>query len=320
MRTLPKIAASLMLLLASAAMAQDFPSKPIRVIVPYPPGQASDVISRMLADRMTPAFGQTVLVENKPGAGGNIGTEAGAHSAADGYTVTIATAALPISKLVYKKLGYDPTRDFDGITLMTTMPLVLAVSPALKVNSVAELVAYAKKNPGKLNFASSGVGTSHHLSAELFKQAAGIEMEHVAYKGSPPAHLDLMAGAVNLMFDNIVAVGPHIRSGKLKALAVTSRTRSVIFPDVPTMIESGYPTVETVAWFGAVVPRGTPPAVVKRINAEFVKALTIPEVKQRLQETGAVVVASSPEELQQFMAAENTKWDKVVSTAKISID
>lgn len=320
MTTLSKVAAGLMLALATTAMAQTFPSKPIRVIVPYPPGQASDNISRVLAERMTASLGQPVIVENKPGAGGNIGTEAGARAEADGYTVTIATAAVPISTLVYKKLGYDPVKDFEGVTLMTTMPLVLAISPKLNVNSVAELVEYAKKNPGKLNFASSGVGTSHQLTAEMFKQAAGIQMEHVAYKGSPPAHLDLMAGAVDLMFDNIVAVGPHIKSGKLKALAVTSKSRSPFLPDLPTMAEAGFPKVETVAWFGAVVPDGTPSDVIKRLNTEFVKALNVPEVKQRLQETGAQVTPSSPKEMKDFIQSEITKWDKVVSTAKISIE
>jgi tripartite-type tricarboxylate transporter receptor subunit TctC len=234
--------------------------------------------------------------------------------------MTIGTAALPISKLVYKKLTFDPINDFNGITLMTTMPLVLVVPPALKINTVAELVEYAKNNPGKINFASSGNGTSHQLAGEMFKQYANVDITHVPYKGSPPAHIDLMGGSVDLMFDNIVAVGPHIKSGKLKALAVTSKTRSPMLPNVPTMQEAGYPNIEAVAWFGVLVPKGTPKNIINRLNKEFVAALTIPEIKNKLQESGAQVVASSPEEFDAFMQNEVSKWSTVINNAKISLD
>ena len=304
----------------SLSHAQSFPNKPLKIIVPYPPGQASDQITRMVADKVSQAIGQPILVDNKPGAGGNLGTEIGAKSPADGYTLTIGTAALPISKLVYKKLTFDPINDFNGITLMTTMPLVLVVPPALKVNTVAELVEYAKKNPGKVNFASSGTGTSHQLAGEMFKQYAGVDITHVPYKGSPPAHLDLMGGSVDLMFDNIVAVGPLVKSGKLKALAVTSKTRSPALPNVPTMQESGYPNIEAVAWFGVLVPKGTPKAIINRLNKEFVTALAIPEIKNKLEESGAQVIASTPEDFDAFMQNEVKKWSGVINTAKISLD
>ena len=274
----------------------------------------------MVADKVSQAIGQPIVVDNKPGAGGNLGTEIGAKSPADGYTMTIGTAALPISKLVYKKLTFDPINDFNGITLMTTMPLVLVVPPALKVNTVAELVEYAKKNPGKVNFASSGTGTSHQLAGEMFKQYAGVDITHVPYKGSPPAHVDLMGGSVDLMFDNIVAVGPLVKSGKLKALAVTSKTRSSTLPNVPTMQESGYPNIEAVAWFGVLVPKGTPKAIINRLNKEFVTALAIPEIKSKLEESGAQVIASTSEDFDVFMQNEVKKWSIVINTAKISLD
>jgi tripartite-type tricarboxylate transporter receptor subunit TctC len=304
----------------SLSHAQPFPSKPLKIIVPYPPGQASDQITRMVADKVSQAIGQPIVVDNKPGAGGNLGTEIGAKSPADGYTMTIGTAALPISKLVYKKLTFDPINDFNGITLMTTMPLVLVVPPALKVNTVAELVEYAKKNPGKVNFASSGTGTSHQLAGEMFKQYAGVDITHVPYKGSPPAHVDLMGGSVDLMFDNIVAVGPLVKSGKLKALAVTSKTRSSTLPNVPTMQESGYPNIEAVAWFGVLVPKGTPKAIINRLNKEFVTALAIPEIRSKLEESGAQVIASTSEDFDVFMQNEVKKWSVVINTAKISLD
>jgi tripartite-type tricarboxylate transporter receptor subunit TctC len=304
----------------SLSNAQSFPTKPLKIIVPYPPGQASDLITRMVADKVSQSVGQAIIVENKPGAGGNLGTEIGAKLPADGYTLTIGTAALPISKLVYKKLTFDPINDFNGITLMTTMPLVLVVPPALKVNTVAELVEYAKKNPGKINFASSGNGTSHQLAGEMFKQYAGVDITHVPYKGSPPAHVDLMGGSVDLMFDNIVAVGPLVKSGKLKALAVTSKTRSSILPNVPTMLESGYPNIEAVAWFGVLTPKGTPKNIINRLNKEFVAALTIPEIKNKLEESGAQVIASTSEDFDTFMQNEVKKWSNVINTAKISLD
>jgi tripartite-type tricarboxylate transporter receptor subunit TctC len=300
--------------------AQDFPSRPIRLIVPFPPGSASDVISRLVADRLSPVLGQPVVVDNRPGAGGNIGSELGARAPADGHTLTIATAALPISKHVFRKLPFNPIADFAPVTLMTITPLVLVATPSLPVDSVRELVDYAKKNPNKINFASSGPGTSHHLSGELFKTLAGVDIVHVPFKGSAPAHIDLIAGNVSIMFDNIVPVLPQIKAGKLKALAVTTRTRAPLLPNIPTMEESGFPQFEAVAWFGVLAPAGTPQPVVQRLNREIVKVLNSPDVKSRLTEMGAQVAATTPAEFSRFLAAEVARWEPVVKRAKVVLD
>ena len=317
---LAAMAASTMMAAGGRAFAQNFPTQPLRIIVPFPAGQASDVIVRLLADRISPTLGQPIIVENRPGAGGNIGTEAGARAANDGHTITIATAALPISKLIYRKLPFDPVTDFAPVTRMTTMPLLLVTSPKLGVNSVAELVDYAKKNPGKLSFASSGPGTSHHLAGELFAALAGVKLLHVPYKGSPPAHIDLMSGQVDIMFDNIVAVGPQVRQGNLKALAATSKKRAPTLSDLPTMAEAGYPEFEAVAWFGVLAPKGTPKPVIERLNAEFGKALAVPEIHQRLADMGAEVSGGTPEEFGQFLEAEVAKWQPVVQQAGVVIN
>ena len=314
------VAASTMAAASGRAFAQSFPTQPLRIIVPFPAGQASDVITRLLADRISPAIGQPIIVENRPGAGGNIGTEAGARAANDGHTLTIATAALPISKLIYRRLSFDPVTDFAPVTRMTITPLLLVTSPKLGVKSVAELVDFAKKNPGKVSFASSGPGTSHHLSGELFAALADLKLLHVPYKGSPPAYIDLMSGQVDIMFDNIVAVGPQVKQGNLKALAATTKTRVPTLPDLPTMAESGYPTFEAVAWFGVLVPKGTPRPVIERLNAEFGKALAIPEIRQKLIDMGAQVMPGTPDEFGKFLTAEVAKWEPVVHRAGIAID
>ena len=305
---------------SASVLAQEYPNKPIRIIVPYPAGQASDTITRLVGERLGKSLGQPVVVDNRPGAGGNIGTDAGAKSAPDGYTLTVATAALPISKHVYRKLPFDPAKDFAPITLMTITPLVLVTRTDLPVKDVASLVDYAKKNPGKLTFASSGPGTSHHLSGELFKALAGVDMLHVPYKGSPPAHVDLMGGSVDVMFDNIVPVAPHVRQGKLRALAVTTKTRAAALPDVPTMAEVGYPNFEATAWFGLLAPAGTPQPVVDKLNREIVAILKSPDLRDRLAGLGATVVADRPEEFGRFMAAEINKWAPIVKRAQIELE
>ncbi len=317
---LARLILSAAIVLGTCAIAQDYPNKPIKIIVPYPAGQASDTISRIVGERLSKSLGQPVLVDNRPGAGGNIGTDVGAKSPPDGYTLTVATAALPISKHVYRKLPFDPEKDFAPITLMTVTPLVLVTRADLPVKDVASLVDYAKKNPGKLTFASSGTGTSHQLSGELFKTLAGIDLLHVPYKGSPPAHIDLMGGSVDIMFDNIVPVSPHVKSGKLKALAVTTKTRASSLPDVPTMAEAGFPNFEAVAWFGMLVPAGTPQPIIDRLNKEIVAILNTPDIKERLAALGATVVADTPAEYARFMSAEINKWAPIVKRAQISIE
>ena len=305
---------------AAPAFAQEYPSRPIRVIVPFPAGQASDVIARTVGERLSKAIGQPVVVENRPGAGGNIGSDAGAKAAPDGYTLTMATAALPISKNVYKKLPFDPEKDFAPITLMTVTPLVLITRPDMPVSNVPELVALARKSPGKIMFASSGPGTSHQLSGELFKTLAGIDILHVPYKGSAPAHVDLMGGTVDIMFDNIVPVTPHVRSGKLKALAVTTPQRAESLPNVPTMAESGFPNFEAVAWFGLLAPAGTPAPIVERLNREVTGILKSPEVRDRLAGMGATVVAGTPQEFGRWMSTEVAKWAPIVKRAQIELE
>lgn len=317
---LTAVAASALVAAGGPAYAQRYPSQTIRIIVPFPAGQASDVIARMLAERVSTALGQPIIVENRPGAGGNIGTEAGARAAADGYTLTMATAALPISKAVYKKLPFDPETDFAPITRLTVTPLMLVTSPKLGVNSVAELVDHAKKSPGKVTFASSGAGTSHQLAAEMFAGLADLKILHVPYKGSGPAHIDLMSGQVDIMFDNVLAVGSQVRQGNLKALAVTTKTRAGTFPDLPTMAEAGFPTFEAVAWFGLLAPKGTPEAVVSRLNDEFRSALAQPEVTKRLTDLGAEVGSGTPAEFAQFISAEVAKWEPVVKRAGVEVN
>ncbi len=303
------------------AMAQqNWPTKPIKIIVPFPPGQASDTIARVVGERMSKSLGQPVIVENITGAGGNIGSDRGAKAEPDGYTLTMATAALPISALVYRKLPFNAIKDFAPVTQMTITPLVLITGPGLPAQSLKELVTLAKKDPGKITFASSGQGTSHHLSGELFKTLAGLDILHVPYKGSSQAHIDLMGGTVNMMFDNIVPVTPHIKSGKLKALAVTTKTRASTLPDVPTMAESGYPDFEAVAWFGLLAPAATPKPIIDRMNREAVAALTAPDIKERLTGMGATVVASSPDEFAAFFAREFAKWEPIVKRSKIELD
>lgn len=311
---------SAMIALSTTAIAQDYPNKPIKIVVPFPAGQASDTISRIVGERLSKSLGQPVLIDNRPGAGGNIGTDVGAKSPPDGYTLTVATAALPISKNVYRKLPFDPEKDFVPITLMTITPLVLIARSDLAVKDVAGLVDYAKKNPGKLTYASSGTGTSHHLSGELFKTLAGIDMLHVPYKGSPPAHIDLMGGSVDIMFDNIVPVTPHIKSGKLKALAVTTKTRASSLPEIPTMAEAGFTNFEAVAWFGMLAPAGTPQTIVDRLNKEIVAILNTPEIKERLAAMGATVVADKPDEFARFISTEINKWAPIVKRAQISLE
>jgi len=320
-RSLIAVAAAWALCFAgTAAQADDWPSKPVKIIVPYPGGQASDTITRLVGERLGKALGQPVVVDNRPGAGGNIGTDVGAKSPPDGYTLTVASAALPISKHVYRKLPFDPQKDFVPITLMTITPLVLVTRTTLPAKDVAGLVALAKKEPGKITFASSGAGTSHQLSGELFKSLAGVDMLHVPYKGSPPAHVDLMGGSVDIMFDNIVPVAPHIKSGKLQALAVTTKTRAAALPDVPTMAEAGLPNFEATAWFGLLAPAGTPQPIVDRLNKELVAILKSPEIRDRLAGMGATVVGDKPEEFGRFMADEINKWGPVVKRANIELE
>jgi tripartite-type tricarboxylate transporter receptor subunit TctC len=313
--------AAVLMLVTALSSAQTYPTKPIRLVVPFPPGGATDILARDVAQKLTEAWGQSVIVDNRPGAGGNIGSELVAKSAPDGYTLEMGTVGThAINASLYAKMPYDHVKDFTPVILVAGVPNVLVVTPSLPVNSVAELIAYAKANPGKLNFASSGNGTSIHLSGELFKVMAGVQMTHIPYKGSAPALQDLIAGQVQLMFDNLPPSLPQIKAGKLRALAVTSLARAPALPDVPTLAESGLPGFEASSWFGILAPAGTPAPIVAKLNAEVAKWLATPEAKEKLLKQGANPAGGTPEDFAKHIAAETAKWAKVVKDSGAKID
>ena len=312
------ISATLFGCVCGAAPAQDYPARPMRWVSPWPPGGANDIFSRIIAQRLSETLGQPVVVENRPGAAGAIGTEAVAKSPADGYTLTLGSSPThAIAPSLNPALPYDPLRDFDAVTLVAVVPNVLVVNPALPVTSVRELVALAKSRPGTLNFASAGNGTSQHLSGELFKVMAGVDMVHVPYKGTAPALAELLAGQVQLTFDNIPALLPHIQSGKLRALAVTPATRSAALPNLPTVAEAGVAGYDASVWFGVFVPAGTPRPLVLRLHGEIARALAAPEIKSRMAALGAEVSAIGPDAFRDFWRKEIPKWAEVVKAAGI---
>ncbi len=303
------------------AQAPDYPTKPIRIVVPFPPGGATDILARDVAQKLTESWGQQVIVDNRPGAGGNIGSELVAKSAPDGYTLEMGTVGThAINASLYAKMPYDHIKDFVPVILVAGVPNVLVVNPSVPANSVQELIAYAKANPGKLNFASSGSGTSIHLSGELFKVMAGVQMTHIPYKGSAPAVQDLIGGQVQLMFDNLPPSLPQIKAGKLRALAVTSATRAPALPDTPTIAEAGLPGFEASSWFGLLAPAGTPPAIVAKLNGEIAKWLATPEAKEKLAKQGANAVGGTSEDFAKHIAAETAKWAKVVKDSGAKVD
>ena len=318
-RFLPGLASLLLALAATQAVAQTYPNKPVRVIVPFAAGAASDTIARVISERLTAAMGQPFLVENRAGAGSTIANDFVAKAAPDGYTLLISTAALPISASAFHNLKYD-TAAFTSITVFSHSPLAFAANPNFPPKTVSEFIAYAKANPGKVNFGSLGVATSHHVTGEKLKLDAGIDMVHVPYKGSGPAHVDLMGGQIEVMFDNLVALLPHFKSGKLRPLAVSTLKRHPLLPDVPSLSEAGVRGFEAVAWFGMVAPPGTPRDIVAKLNAEIVKVLAIPEIRQRLIQGGSEVIGNSPEEADRFLQTEIARWGAVVKAAKISAE
>ena len=304
------------------ALAQTaYPSKPITIIVPFSAGGTTDILARVVGLHVGQTLGQPVIVDNRAGAGGNIGTQAVARAPADGYTLLMGTVGThAINQGLYKKLPFDPIKDFTPLSRVAMVPNLLVANPAQPYKNVKELIAYAKANPGKVNFASSGNGTSIHLSAELFKQMTQVEMQHVPYKGSAPAVADLIGGQTAIMFDNMPSVMPHVKAGKLRAMAVTTARRSPALPDVPTIAESGVPGYDTSSWFGLLAPVGTPADVVAKLNAAIVKALADPEVKTKLAEQGAEPHPEKPEQFAAFIGAETTKWGKVVKESGASVD
>jgi tripartite-type tricarboxylate transporter receptor subunit TctC len=307
--------------LSTSTFAQTWPAKPIKWIVPFAPGGTTDILARTIGEKLTVALGQPVIIENKPGAGGGVGADFTAKSPPDGYTImggTISTHAINAS--LYQSLPYDPVKDFVPITLIARVPNMLVINPDIPAKNVAELITLLKANPGKYSFASSGNGTSQHLSGELFKSIAGVDMQHIPYKGSPPALQDVVAGQVAMTFDNITTAWPLAKGGKLRALAVTTAKRSAIAPDVPTLSESGLTGYEVGSWQGVFAPAGTPAAIVKRLNAEIVKIINMPDVKEKLIGLGAEPVGNTSEEFAALVKTEVAKWAEVVKKSGAKVD
>jgi len=302
---------------AFAQAAASFPSKSITIIVPASPGGAIDLVARLSAQKMTEDWGKPVVIDNKAGATGVIGTQAVATAPPDGHMLALVASSHAINPSMMKKLPFDTVKSFEPVVLTHVVPLILVINPKIPANNVKELIAYAKANPGKLSFASSGNGGAPHMSGELFKSMAGIEMTHVPYKGSTAAHPDLMSGQTSMMFDTVAAVMPHVKSGAVKALAVTTAKRSSIAPDVPTMAEAGLPGYETSTWGGVLAPAGTPKDVVAKLNAEFNKDLAMADVKKKLTDAGVEPAGGTPQQFTDFIQAEMKKWAKVAKDANI---
>lgn len=305
----------------AAAMAQGYPSKPLRWVVPFPPGGSADIMGRMIGQDLAKTLGQQVVIENRAGASAIVGSEYVAKSPADGYTLLQANVSqMTIHPSLYPKLPYDPLRDFAPVTVLGVVTSVVVTTPALPVKSIQELVALAKKRPGQLNFTSSGAGASTHLTGELLKQRAGIAMTHISYKGSGPALTDVMAGFVEVMFENLPSALPFINAGKLKVLAVTGKDRSPVLKAVPTLAESGFPGFDMVSWQALVAPANTPKPVIDKLNAEVARVLRTPEMKEKMFGLGTEVVANSPEQFAQYLREETAKWSKIVKDAGIKLD
>jgi tripartite-type tricarboxylate transporter receptor subunit TctC len=316
-----KTAILTLLLAASSAFAQTYPSKPIRIIIAQAPGSASDVISRTVANKMQEGLGQPVVVEAKPGAGGALGSEAAARSAPDGYTLIMATNSTHGSNpATYAKLPYDPVNDFAPISMVASVPYVLVVNPSLPVKNVEDLVAMAKSQPGKMNYASAGNGSTHQFCAELLKTSAGINLVHVPYKGSPPGIAAVVANEVGVMFANLTDIGGQLKAGRIKALAVTSPARAPLIPDVPTMAESGYPGFEILSWFALLAPAGTPQPIIKQLNAEAVKALASDQVKGPLSAQGLTIASSTPDQVTAHIKSEIAKFTRIARAANIKAE
>ncbi|MFN7751636.1 MAG: tripartite tricarboxylate transporter substrate binding protein [Pseudomonadota bacterium] len=305
---------------APLATAQSWPSRPIRVIVPFPAGGGIDTVARIIAPKMAESLGQPLVIENRVGAGGTVGTEVVARASADGHTLLGAFASHAMNATLYRDLSYDTERAFAPISLIATVPNILVVHPSLPVKTVSDLIALARRRPGDINYASVGSGTPAHLSAELFNLMAGVKMTHVPYKGAPASIIGMITGEAQLTFTTVLIAMPHVKSGKLRAVAVTTRERSSSLPDVPTVNESGLKGYESVAWYGLLAPAGTPAPVIERLHAEVVRSTQTPEVRENLLRQGTDIVASTPARFAQVIREDIATWTRVVKAAGIKAD
>jgi tripartite-type tricarboxylate transporter receptor subunit TctC len=320
-KNLSAFASVILAFVASAGMAQDYPIRPIRIIVPSTAGGSVDTLARTVGTQLSQRWKQQIVVDNRSGAGGVIAGELTAKAAPDGYTLIMATiAAMATNVSLAKKLPYDPVRDFAPITLVASQQIVLLVTPALPAKSVAELIQLAKAKPGQLTFASAGSGSGGHLSGELLKILAGIDLTHVPYKGIAPAIVDVISGQVSMTFASVISGTPHIKSGRLRALAVTGARRSVTLPELPTMNEAGVRGYESSTWYGLLAPKATPRAIVTKLNREVVSIVNLPEVKTHLLAEGAEPVGNTPEEFGEFIKSEIAKWGKVIRAAGLRVE
>jgi tripartite-type tricarboxylate transporter receptor subunit TctC len=311
------LAAVVLAIAVPAAFAQSWPTKPVKIVVPFPAGGPTDVLTRAISERLTAQLGQPVVVENRPGAGGSIGADLVAKSAPDGYTLVMATSSTHSIGPYLSKLPYDPLKDFAPVAWVGNATNLLTVSNTLGVSSVKELIELAKKDPGKLNYGTSGIGTISHLTSEQFANMAGIRITHVPYKGTQLVVPDLMSGQIALLFDNVMTALPHVRSGKLKALGISSAQRSPIAPDIPTIAESGLPGFESVVWFGVFAPAGTPRPIVERLNAELNKSLQEPVIRERFASLGFEPAGGTPAAFSAVMVRDAEKWSKVIREANV---
>ena len=307
-------------LCAATAQADPYPARPVRFIIPFPPGGPTDIVARLAGERLSRTWNVQVIADNRPGGGGNIGTEQCARAPADGYTICMFSIAQSISPAIYPKLGFDPVRDFAHVTLLATLPSLLVVHPSLGVNNVQELIALAKAKPGALNYASGGSGTSSHLLMEMFDQQAGVTMTHVTYKGTGPALVDQLSGVIDVAFSTAIAVQPFVQSGKLRAIGVSTRQRLTTLPDVPTIAEAGLPDFDGGSWQGIVMPAGTPREIVDSVSGELVKILHAPDMKEKIVGMGGIALGTTPAEFTAFMKEEVAKWGKVAKAANVSTE
>ncbi len=312
-------AAAVPSILSSRACAADWPAKPVRVVVPFTPGGSTDITARLVSNRLQEVWGQSVVVENKPGAGGNIAADMVAHSDPDGYTIFIVGPGLATNQFLYPSLSYDPVGDFAPVTLLITQPNLMCVPNSSPAKSVREFIAYCNDNRGKVTYASSGNGTTLHLSGELFKRLANVEMTHIPYRGGAPAINDLIPGRVDVIFDNMPSILPHVKGGSLRGLAVSTRERVAVVPEIPAIAET-VPGFDVFSWFGFFVPARTPPDVIAKINADTNAALAYAPVKSRFEDLGATPKGSTPAELASFLISEIDKWGPVIREAKIRVE